>query len=376
MNIIDYVQSNNKRFAEEPFNHVDALILCELIYCNFDAVVREENVNLKYTRYCIRDFFKGEYFDRMFPVPFTAENDRILLTAVAASPRFRDIRVKYIEDDFNPDVYKQFAVGIFGIDKDTDFVAFRGTDSSIVGWKEDFNLSFMNEVPSQREALRVINSFYKNSWSSAKNIIIGGHSKGGNLAVYAASFAAPGIRERITRVYSMDGPGFREEVKKKMREIKPDLNIVKIVPEKSFIGMLMETGDDYLVVESNAFFILQHAAYNWKVEGNDFKYADNITRRETVLNNTIYDWLMHASDAEREVFVDAVFGIMEDNDIEYTSDFMSTDIRGMIQSTRALNEEQDYVIKKLLGELLSAGIRQKSAGFRENLKNKIDHFTE
>lgn len=376
MNIIDYVLGNNRKFSEDKFNHVDALVLSQLIYCGFDIVANGEHYNLKHDKYYIRDFFKAEYFDRLFPVEVTKVYDRELLTAVTASRRFRDIRLRYLKNDFDPDSYKQFSCGIFAIDSNTDFVAFRGTDSSIVGWKEDFNLSFMNEVPSQRDALDVLNAFYKNSFRSASKIIVGGHSKGGNLAVYAASFAAPEVRKRIIRVYSMDGPGFREDVKEKMNQITPALDIIKIVPKKSLIGMLMETGSNYLVVESDGFFIMQHMSYNWVIDDNDFVYTDQITRRESVLNNTISDWLLHASDQDRETVINAIFDIIQDNDIEYTSDFSNLDIRGMISSTQELSEEQELVIKKMFGELVTAGIRQKGADIHKRIKNKLDSFTE
>lgn len=376
MNIIDYVQSNNRTFAEEPFNNLDALVLSQLVYCCFENIVNGEKFRLRAQKLTIRDFYKAEYFDDLFSVTFTADNDKILLSSVAASPRFRDLRVRHAEESINPQLSEQFAVCIFEISKDTDFIAFRGTDSTMIGWKEDLNLSFMDEVPSQKAAVNVINVFYKEKFSPARNLIIGGHSKGGNLAVYGASFADKSVRKKINRVYSFDGPGFRDEVQGKINQENNTFEIIKIVPKKSLVGMLMESGDNFRIVESDAFLLLQHAAYSWQIDGNDFRYVDQISKESIFVNKTVRAWLMRASDEDREIFINALFEILDDNQIENMTDFASVNIRELLSSRNDLSEEQEDVIKKLLSQLVFSGFKQKGIDIRNNIMNRFDSITD
>ena len=219
MNIIDYLAISHKTFEEKPFGEVDSLILCQLFYAKIEKVLEDEKVPLISPRWEIRDFYREEYFHEMFNDDISDKENRELYTVAAGSRRFRNVKVKNIISHFSLEEGKQFAACTFEIEKGVAYVCFRGTDGTMLGWKEDFMMSYLEEVPAQREAVEYIEKFYGNlSMGMLKKLYIGGHSKGGNLAMYAGMMVNPSIQQRIIEVYSHDGPGFRETLLEKMME--------------------------------------------------------------------------------------------------------------------------------------------------------------
>ena len=239
-NIIDYAEKELNTLEKKAFNPIDSLVLAQFSYIHFDNVMKA--LKKEKTNIMIKDLFKAEYFDKMLSDVRDDVSNHKLLTALAANPRFRDMGISNYVNKLDSQLEKQFSATTFFIDADTAYVAFRGTDSTIVGWKEDFNMSFTMPVPSQDEAVRYLNAF-GNDFKG--KIIVGGHSKGGNLAVYATMYCQREINNRIIQVYCHDGPGFQEEV----FHSDPYLNIAsrlhKTLPQSSTVGMLLEYQDNY-----------------------------------------------------------------------------------------------------------------------------------
>lgn len=365
MNIIEYVKRTSETFQELPFNAVDSLVLSQLSYARLEFALPEEKGirSWFYKGHTLGEFFRNECFDRIFFDGISDSENMELMAYMTASRRFRNLRIRNIVGDFDKSCEKQFGAMIFELDENTDFVAFRGTDGSMMGWKEDFNLSFMNEVPSQQEAVQYLESHYGNANRRGRNrrFYTGGHSKGGNLAVYSALRCSLEVQERILGAYSLDGPGFRDEVQGLLdaAEAENRIPIIKLVPGSSVVGMLMQNDDNYQVVQSDGTGIMQHLAYSWQVEEHDFIYLEEIDGGGKFMNRTVHDWLQTVDDEKRKIFIDTIFDVLEENGVETLQNLKAksfTELAKMVASLRNLDEEERAVVGCVLKSLAGAAI--------------------
>lgn len=309
--------------ASRPFHDVDSLVLSQLAYVHMpDNVPRLPSTGaaLPASAYVsIRDLLRAECYDAMFPTKGANSSLCALVEAMAASPRFRGMRVgNYISvEDDQPGHEKQFAAVSVLIDDHTEFVAFRGSEDSIAAWKENFNMAFTCPVPAQASAARYLEHV---AASSSRRLIVGGHSKGGNLAVYAAMKAPENVRRRIEAIYSHDGPGFEQRVLESLdfERIKPLVH--KTVPEASIIGMIFQTQEDFTVVESTSHGIAEHFAMTWKVENGDFVRVPQLPQGTRYVNRTLNEWVARITPRERERVLGVLFDILRSTGCESFSD--------------------------------------------------------
>ena len=310
--ITEYAEQTLHTFSQRPFSEVDSLVLSQLSYIHLDAVFTHAADPE------IRDFLRAEAFEGLFRGVRAAAGTRRLLTALAASPRFRNMRAGSFSEKTSRQREEQFAAVTFYPDDRTACIVFRGTDSTLVGWKEDFNMAFMPRVPAQADA-----AAYANQIGAAfpGRLLLCGHSKGGNLAIYAAAMCAPEIQARIDAVYAHDSPGFSRAVLESAgyRRIQP--RIRKTIPQSSLIGMLLESHDQYTVVESRQSGIMQHDPFSWVIEDGAFRTLEKITAGAEFMNDTLDDWIAGMSIAERERFVDALYDILSAGGITSIFDF-------------------------------------------------------
>ena len=211
-NITDDIRQHFDTFAELPFTEADSLALSQLAYAHMPDNVPRYHENAEtadgvIATVPIHDLLRAECYDDLFGKVWSTSMNVDLLRAMSESPRWRNLRVGAYVDEFDAATTKQFSACVFELGNGTLYVAFRGTDSSIVGWKEDFMMAFRRPVASQEAAACYLTEL-ADHWAGP--IMVGGHSKGGNLAVYAAANVPSEIQERITVVYSHDGPGFDE----------------------------------------------------------------------------------------------------------------------------------------------------------------------
>lgn len=306
-NIIDYAETELRPFGKKPFSAVDSLVLSQFSYIYLDRVVPGLEPGLRPVR--LRDCFLAEHFDEMLsPVRYPQNNHR-LLSALTASPRFRDIKITFYINDFDIEAEKQFSAVTFILPDNTAYIAYRGTDDSLVGWKEDFMMAFINPVPSQAQAKAYLADVSLRLKGSS--LILGGHSKGGNLAVYAAYTASPSVQDRILQVYDHDGPGFMTGMLDCDGYRRISDRILKTVPQSSIIGMLLEGNDKYTVVESSRIGVMQHDPFSWKLSGDDFITTEEVTDGAKYLNRTMRDWIGAMSEADRRRFTDMLFSVLD-----------------------------------------------------------------
>lgn len=234
------------------------------------------------------------------------------------------------------------------------FVAFRGTDGSIVGWKEDMMLSYVQQTGSQAQALDYINS---NFMGLNCPIRLGGHSKGGNLAVYSLMMCDESIRSKFVNVYSFDGPGFRDEIVQS-EEYKAILPLIRsYIPDGSVVGRLLGSGSQHKIVKNSVNGIMQHLSYNWEVERNSFITADKTSKSGNVINKTINGWLDDFNDEERENFVNTVFDVLEtSSDSNNISDLKG--LKGyasIIRSVSKLRPDQQGILVDAIKKIARSG---------------------
>ncbi len=239
-------------------------------------------------------------------------------------------------------------------------VAFRGTDDSLVGWKEDFNMAFRYPVPAQHAACEYVCAVAR-LWRGP--MVLLGHSKGGNLAVYAAMNAPEPVQRRVTAVYSLDGPGFPSQIvgSDPYRSVMP--LIVKIVPDSSIVGMILETPEPMRVVRSDQKGVMQHLTFSWQVSGNDFEYLPQVSPSSQLFNRSLNGWLESLSTEDRERAVDALFSVLRSSHADSISDLMAAGLKAvptMINTFVGLSEADRRHLIEAMG-LLMAAVRSRSS---------------
>ena len=358
MNIIEYTLKRNKTFSEDPFGDMDALVLSQLAYVKYEAAGDVMG------RQCpLRDLYLSEYFDGYFSDGMTDNENREMLAAAAASRRYRNAVISDLVTTTDDATGEQFAAMTWRLADDLDYISFRGTDGSIVGWKEDFQMAFRERVPAQKSAVEYINEYGRRYPERKGRLIVGGHSKGGNLAVYGAVYCSDEIQQRITDVYSLDGPGFISRVSSRIDEIveKRELNVMRILPQGSFVGMLLESGSDYRVIRSSTMGIMQHSMYTWQIEEDKLVFADKLSAGSQYIDRTMSEWFNVATEEQREAFVTTFFGILENAEIETLADFQKLkfkDIIGMIGEFKSCDEETSRMLEGMMKSLIKSAARQ------------------
>lgn len=309
-NIMTYAEETLASFDRVPFNRVDSLILSWAAYLRLPEELLEIH-DWRGVRF--GELFHAEDFGALFQRHWNVRGSKRLFTAMAASPRFRDIRVMGYTQQADPELEKQFSAVTFQLNEGLGYVAFRGTDSTLVGWKEDFNMAFQYPVPSQEAAERYLAQAAKHCKGELR---VGGHSKGGNLAVYAAAHSSGEVQERIARVYSHDGPGFLGAVLRSGEFQAITAKIDKTLPQSSLVGMLLEQQEAFRIVKSDRVGLWQHDPFSWLVEGNDFCFLEELTADAQYVDKTLNRWIGSLTTAERERFVDSLYGLVDTAHIE------------------------------------------------------------
>lgn len=360
-NMVTYAQEILDHFAARPFGSVDSLILSWVSYMHFP----EEMEDIRgWEGRRMSDLLRAEYYPGMFADLWNPEGNRELLAALAASPRFRDIRLCGYVEQLDREAEKQFAAVTFKIHPGLSYVAFRGTDATLVGWKEDFNMAFQYPVPAQASAEEYLALA---ACRCRGELLLGGHSKGGNLSVYAAAHASDPTRERIGRVFSHDGPGFQEHVLSSPQFARILPKVEKTLPQSSLVGMLLENQEDYLVVKSKSISLYQHDPFSWQVEQGAFCTQDSLTAGARYRDDTMNEWIRELPPGDREKFVDALFEVLEVHGIDTMSEFNS-DLRKNIPAalTRlsSLDAQTRELVFAVLGKLAALALKNFPDAFK------------
>ncbi len=353
-NIVSYAEKTLSETDTLPFSSVDSLILSWLSYFRFPDSLSEIH---DWRGVRISNLFRAEYFDDLFRRNWDPESSKRLLTAMAASPRFRNIRVMGYTEKRDAISEKQFSAISLQITDDLCYIAFRGTDSTLIGWKEDFNMAFQYPVPAQTDAADYLADA---ALHCTGNIMVGGHSKGGNLAVYAAANSADTVKRRISAIYSHDGPGFLSSVLESPQFTEISDRIDKTVPQSSLIGMLLEQQENYKIVKSTRFSVWQHDPFSWVVDGSSFSSVPALTSDAKYLDHVLNQWLCSLSREERERFIDLLFSLVDMENIETTAQLKAQwqkNIQIALRTASGMSPETKEFAIRTLKALFSLSIK-------------------
>lgn len=298
--IFDYIEKNgDKSFIDKDLNVIDALALSGIAYLPFCDAEDRCNIHFDILKDMLRGFIKSDLLIKQCVLP---KQDVKFAKKLYKAKRYSNLRVYEYIDLVSERKEEQFSALTFLLDNGDLFISFCGTDITLIGWKENLNMSFTPETNVQKSAAEYVERLaYK--FPSSK-IILGGHSKGGNLAMYAGSFVPENVQDRIIEIYNFDGPGFLEEVIQKdgYQRIRP--RIKTIIPRSSIVGMILEQSDTYTAIYSKGIGIIeQHNFYNWKIDGDDFLKAKEISRMSLASHFALRSVLLKMDMDEREKFV-------------------------------------------------------------------------
>ena len=361
-NVLDYLKwRGDLSFSQDPPNQVDALIFSGLIYLRFgpNATAASDGVTL---REAAEEFFAlPDHENRA-----RAKNDLLLLRAAADSHRFGESKLFMYREQFIPEEDTQFAAITFLLSDGSMMLSFRGTDNTLVGWKEDFNMSFRQIIPAQLLALNYTHDVWEAHTAPMR---LCGHSKGGNLAVFAAARSSPMIQQWIRGVYNNDGPGFSEYMIGDPGYNAMVPRIRTFVPQSSIIGMIMEHEEPYTIIRSSQVGIMQHDFFSWEVVGRDFLPMEEITADSRFLNRTIRNWLDSMDLSQRSQMVDVIFGLLATGDVTEASEIIQP--KNILNYLKALeaDEETRKKLSGILQSLLEAAKKARQEMSRTALKS-------
>lgn len=343
--IFDYLdQVAYDSIYDTPFNELDMLMLTEITYLPFDQIVSDQM-----SPDCTCRLFEAAEKVPQDLSMLVTKNRLKLLEKVASSTRFKNIKLMGYVNDIDPDVQKQFAAMIFKIKPDSYVLTFRGTDDSIIGWKEDFHMTYMDQVPAQKTA---VNYLRKAMDALPGQFILTGHSKGGNLASYAASQIKPEYQERIQSIYSYDAPGLNHSVITSQGYQTISDKIKRYIPQGSIVGMMLETPKQAQIVKSTAIGgLAQHDTFTWQISDQTFVLLDNLNPDSLQVDKTLKNWVDSVSDEELKDFFDLFFGLILDAGISSINDLTKLEnfnkILAVFENANALTDQEREMLTRL-----------------------------
>lgn len=379
-NMVDYLEwRGDLSFRTSGFNEVDNLLLAQLVYVDFEGIVSglesDTDISLKEAS---EIFWREHDEEEILARVSMTKSAPFLMRKMAQTKRFCNIRLSRYVNDISDEEQSQFSVVCAALPDHSIYVAFSGTDETIVGWRENFNMGYLAETPGQIKAVNYLNRIAE---ETAEKIRIGGHSKGGNLSVYAAVKCKTQIQERIIAVYSNDGPGFKREMVESEAYQRMLPKIKTILPESSIVGMLLEHQEDYEVVKSSQSGIQQHDAMSWEVLGTSFVYVEHVAAQSILLDETMKAWLYQLGVEEREAIVETIFSMLEEADIRTVDDFYGSKwkkVQELMKAKSRLPEETQRLFSKAMKLLWTEGnktvkktVRQVMKGKREGTKEQL-----
>lgn len=372
--ILDYLKEyGDYTLQENPLNEVDSLVLSQFAYLKFDEVAPGQDENKPMIS--LEEIAAHESYDSLYADERYRKDNTALFQGLYHSKRFGAIRIWNYVNQIDLETETQFSAVTFLLPDGICYVAYRGTDENIVGWKEDMNLAFSEPVQGQRMSVdylecvaeRIKGDFY-----------VGGHSKGGNLATYACMNCSGEVRRRVLAIYDHDGPGFRPEVKAQSayNEIKDRIH--KTIPRSSLVGMLLYSDGDYQVVESKTIGLAQHNPYTWLVRDDRFRIVDEMYAGRKFLDETLNRWILSLDQEQMHTFVDTFYQIIlaseTDNLIDFTANWFQS-IQKIAAALKEIDPETGKVmirIMKSLFEIASLNAKEKMKSRTELQKEKFD----
>ena len=340
MNIFDYIKKNGcYTFEELEFNVVDNFIFSALTYSDLGSYVSENRFNKRTISDVGNDFFKD--FDKRQKNITAIRVGIKVLREIKDTRRYKNLLLynySYIGND-----KQQFCALTIEINRKLVYVSYEGTDELISGWHEDFEMAYKFPVLSQRRAIDYINRHFL---FNNQSIILGGHSKGGNLALVAGMYANFWVKDRIITIYNNDGPGLRKKEIESKYYKSIDHKLVSIIPNYSMIGLLLRHNNNYRVVKSTKKSIYAHDMATWLVEDRDIKEV-SLSSFSKYLDDSMINWLNKYNDDERKKFVDSLFMVFDRASVNSLVEVLNNKklILKLILETKGIDKKTKRMLK-------------------------------
>ena len=355
-NMLDYIKEfGHVSFEERAFSEIDALVLTELEYLPLEKVVpSDENGENFVTVKEIAEYMqehKQELFDEN-PMMITQERHEVS-QVIADAPRFQSLKFFGVVSVWDKDTTKQFAAVTVEVEPSVRLVVFRGTDETLIGWKEDFLMTYSPLVAAQTDAKEYL---AKQASLFDGDLMVSGHSKGGNLAIYAAATQEEDVQLRIVDIFCFDSPGLYRSV----LETKGYQNIVPLamryIPQDSLVGLMLESEVPYVIVKSNATGAMQHSAMTWEIEDGQFIKMEKLTKNSQLNDQTLKKWTESVSDEELELFWNVFFELLFSVGIDTVNDlygqFMHY-VQEFLKAAGNMDEEKRELLTRIALLLVS-----------------------
>ncbi len=339
-------------FDEVSLNVVDALLLSQVSYLDFKGIIGDEEERQEATLAQVSKRYWELHTQEELEncVSFALRTTGILLREMAQTRRFSSLLLRNYASRLDTEVQEQFAAVEIVLGKGESYISYSGTDDSLIGWKEDFNMCFLSPVPAQTDALAYLERILENG---NKRVYIGGHSKGGNLAVYATVKCKRMFHGNILRVYNFDGPGFSREFIEGFRYQDVKEKIETWVPESSIIGMLLEHEEAYQVVKSKHNGIMQHDVTSWEVMGSGFIRLPEVKPASRRMAAGVKEWLSGLKPEELEFFCDCIYEVLSATEAKTLADLNNDKWKSAVTIIRSYNT-MDKKAKEMLLALVKA----------------------
>ncbi len=366
--ILDYLKEyGDYTLEEKPFSDVDSLILSQFAYLKFDAMAPALGEHKPMVT--MYDLVNHESYDHLYADERYRTDNTALFLGIYRSRRFGGLQIGNYVNRIELDRETQFSAVTFRLSNGICYVAFRGTDENIVGWKEDLNLAFSEPVPGQIMSVEYLEEAAE---SISGDFYVGGHSKGGNLAVYSAMNCKPEVRQRISRIYDHDGPGFRPEVKRESAYAEIESRIHKTIPRSSLVGMLLYSDGIYQVVESRTIGVAQHNPYTWLIDGDSFRIVEQIRAGRKFMDEALNEWILSLNQEQMHTFVDTLYQVVlaseTDNLIDFTENWFQS-VQKIGTALKNVDQETGKIIIHIMKKLFE--IVSSNAKVRVRLKTEM-----
>ena len=319
-NLITYVQQYEAQtFQEKLVTDIDILVLTEIAYLPFDEIVSssfEEKTAISLNQL-------GKEFETIKEKehknnPFMITKERIqLLDVVSKSPRFKDVKVFGFMNDIDDELTKQFAAVCYQWEEESRWIIFRGTDESLTGWKEDFMMTYSDLIPAQTDAIEYLR---KQAELFSGSLNISGHSKGGNLSLYASAMQEETVQDRIKQIYCWDAPGVHRSILGTEGYQRVVSKAKRYIPQDSIVGLMLESQVPYHIIESQGSGISQHSALMWNIEEDHFVELTELSRNSQLTDQTFKQWTEVVSDEDLKLFFDTFFELIFEMGVETVND--------------------------------------------------------
>lgn len=353
MNTIDdYIKwRGDLTFDVSPLNNVDivlfsqiTMLFLETIISSNDSIRFEELMNKYY------DIYGNESIGLIIPGSITD-----VLFAASKEKRYKDLLIENYVNIICDEKEEQFCALTLKIDDNTTCVVFSGTDDTIVGWKENLNLLLEKNTHAQIDSEKYIQNLYKDNYFGNSNIIILGHSKGGNLAMFAATNVKKEIQEKITSVYNIDGPGFTKHFFETKKYSRVEHKIVEIIPKDSVVGRLFEHQERQLVVNSNAKGLMQHDVFTWNIDRDNFEIIEEISAKSNHVELKIKNLIDTLDKEGKQMFINSIYRLMRVNDNKLLNNLKNNKI-AIAKAYLNLSKEEKKIILTSINHLTKDGI--------------------